>query len=80
MIAKVRSFIREGKERRKGVNILHLINTALLGAIFLFVQNDEHRMTALETKVDILMRASGIEIPDYLKQREDKPNDTKSQR
>lgn len=63
------------KERRKGINILHAVNTALLAAIFLFVQNDEHRMTALETKVDILMRASGIEIPEYLKQKSERDHD-----
>ena len=67
---------REGKERRKGVNVLHLVNTALMAGIFLYVQHAEHRLTAVETKVDILISASGLETPDFIrnKKKQEKEN------
>lgn len=71
MIRKITRTI-DGRERRRGVNLLQALNAALSLAVLVYVQQVEHRMTAVETKVDILMRSSGIEIPDYLRQDRDR--------
>ena len=35
-------------------NLLMMINTAMTGAVLLYVVNTEHRITALETKLTIV--------------------------
>lgn len=73
MVRKISRLI-DGKERRRGINLLQAINAAISLAVLVFVQQVEHRLTAVETKVDIVMKAYGIEIPDYLRQDRDPPD------
>lgn len=40
--------------RKHSDNLLMIINTAMTGAVLLYVVNTEHRITALETKVAVV--------------------------
>lgn len=51
-------------QRKNKPDFLKLLNTALSGVVLLYAISVEHRLTDMETKMNLLLRDANIVLPD----------------